>query len=308
MPLVVMKDLLQHAYQHGYAVGAFGVVGWDILEGVVEAAERARAPFILSVSKQCTGTDKIESLARAVVEVGRRAAAPVAVQVEVGNDLQAAEAALAMGCGGIVFNGSACSLLDNIARTKRVVTLAAPHKVLVIGQLGQLEGEGGDGESGNVISPLESRIYVERTGIGCLAVSVSRVGAGSKCDFTRLQKISQAVEIPLGVHGSTGFTDERMRRLIGFGATKINYSSPLLDLAAHRIRENALAGSQGYAATMNGVREAVRNEVERCIKVWGSGGRAAEVLLQCPRQDRSESGPVDNLTATCADLKSAAPI
>ena len=46
MPLVDMKDMLQHAYQHGYAVGAFGVAGWDILEGVVEAAEKRRTIFL----------------------------------------------------------------------------------------------------------------------------------------------------------------------------------------------------------------------------------------------------------------------
>jgi fructose-bisphosphate aldolase class II len=30
-----------------------------------------------------------------------------------------------------------------------------------------------------------------------------------------------------------------------------------------------------------GVRGAIRAEVERCIRVWGSSGRAAEVLAQC---------------------------
>lgn len=286
MPLVAMKDMLHHAYQHGYAVGAFGVVGWDILEGIVEAAEHARAPVILSVSRQYPGTDNIESLARAAIEVGRRAAIPIGVQAEVGDDLQAAEAAINIGCGGVVFNASAYPLLENIARTKRVVTMASQHDVLVVGQLGQIESDC-EGESSQATSPLESKAYVERTGIGCLAVSVSR-SAGSKCDFTRLQKINQTVAMPLGIHGSAGLTDERVRRMIAFGATKINYSTPLLDIAAQRIRENALAGMHGYAATMNGVREAVRQEVERCIKVWCSGGRAAEVLLQCRLHEEQE--------------------
>lgn len=74
MPLVDMKDMLQHAYHHGYAVGAFGVAGWEILEGVVAAAENMRAPIILSVSRSYTGTDNIESLARAVSEMGQRTA------------------------------------------------------------------------------------------------------------------------------------------------------------------------------------------------------------------------------------------
>ena len=76
MPLVNMQDMLQHAYRYGYAVGAFGVAGWDILEGVVEAAETLRAPVILSLSKSYPGTDNIESLALAVVDRAQRATVP----------------------------------------------------------------------------------------------------------------------------------------------------------------------------------------------------------------------------------------
>jgi fructose-bisphosphate aldolase class II len=51
MPLVDMKDMLQHAYQHGYAVGAFEVVSLDFLGGIMQAAEQARAPVILSIAE-----------------------------------------------------------------------------------------------------------------------------------------------------------------------------------------------------------------------------------------------------------------
>lgn len=289
MPLVDMQDMLHHAYRHGYAVGAFGVAGWDILEGVVEAAEHMRAPIILSISKSCPGTGNIESLARAVIEMSQRAAIPVAFQMEVDDDLQAAQAAIGMGCGGVVFNASGHPLPDNVALTKKVASLAAPHGVLVVGQVGQIESEqahdAAESAASGVTSPLEAKYYVERTGVGCLAVSVNRIqNGGSKYDFSRLSKINQAVAIPLGIHGSAGFTDDQLRRMIGFGAAKIHYSSALLDVAARRIRENALAGVEDYAATMEGVRNAVRLEVERCIRVWGCGGRAAEVLLQCRPQ------------------------
>lgn len=290
MPLVDMKNMLDHAYYHGYAVGAFGVAGWDILEGVVAAAENMRAPIILSVSNAYPGTDSIESLARGVIEMGQRATIPVAFQIEVEDNPQAAAAAISMGCDGVVFNASSHPLPDNVKLTQKVVGLAATRGVLVVGQVGQLEsGEANEGAESAVngsTSPLEAKYYVERTGVGCLAVSVNRINnGGNKYDFTRLSKINQAVGIPLGIHGSAGFTDDQLRRMIGFGAAKINYNSVLLDVAARRIRENALAGVEDYAATMEGVRDAVRLEVERCIRVWGSGGRAAEVLLQCRLQD-----------------------
>ncbi len=286
MPLVDMKDMLQHAYRHGYAVGAFGVAGWDILQGVMAAAENMRAPIILSVSQSCPGTDNIEPLARAVFEIAQRAASPVAFQIEVEDDPQAVQAAIDMGCSGIVFNASTHPLPENVALTKKVVSLAASQEVLVVGQVGLLESDqvpDAEGAAvGGTTSPLEAKYYVERTGVGCLAVSVNRMnGGGNRYDFSRLSKINQTVGIPLGIHGSADFTDDQLRRMIGLGATKIHYRSTLLEVASQRIREDALAGIESYAATMEGVREAVRLETERCIKVWGSSGRAAEVILQC---------------------------
>ena len=316
MPLVNMKDMLQHAYHHGYAVGAFGVAGWDILEGVVSAAENMRAPIILSISRNYPGTDNIESLARAVSEMGQRTAIPLAFQIEVDDTLQAAEAAINMGCGGVVFNASSHPLPENVALTQKVVALAEPRGVLVIGQVGQLESDqpadaAETVETGTIgtASPLEAKYYVDRTGVGCLAVSVNRANSsGNKYDFTRLSKINQTVGIPLGIHGSAGLTDEQLRRMISFGAAKINYSTVLFDVAAKKISENALAGVEGYAGIMDGVRDAVRLEAERCIRVWGSGGRGAEVLLQCKLMgaslDHAENGSDANEMDTSTKVKS----
>jgi len=46
-----MNDMLQHAYQHGYAVVAFEVDSLDFLEGIMQAAEQVRAPVILSMTE-----------------------------------------------------------------------------------------------------------------------------------------------------------------------------------------------------------------------------------------------------------------
>lgn len=297
MPLVNMTDMLQHAYRHNYAVGAFGVASWDILEGVVQAAENLRAPIILSLSKTYPGIDNIEALAMAVVGVAQRATIPVAFQVEVADDPQAVAEAVKMGCGGVVFDASQHALMDNIAFTKKAVGLARPHGVMVVGQLANLEnGEGPElstkesstkesttkeSLAGKSTSPTEAKCYVERTGVACLAVSVSRMERGStKHDFARLAKINQTLGIPLGIHGGSGLSDDQFRRMINFGAAKINYSTPLFDVVAQRIRQCARTPSAGYAGYVEQVRDAIRSEVERCIRLWGCSGRAAEVLQQ----------------------------
>lgn len=282
MPLVNMSDMLQHAYRHNYAVGAFGVASWDILEGVVKAAENLRAPIILSLSKTYPGTDNIEALAMAVVGVAQRATIPVAFQIEVADDPQTVAEAVKMGCSGVVFDSSQHALMDNVALTKKAMGQAKLHGVMVVGQLANVEnGEASEAVAGKSTSPTEAKYYVERTGVTCLAVSVSRMERGStKHDFTRLAKINQTLGIPLGIHGGSGLSDDQFRRMINSGAAKINYSTPLFDVVAQRIRQSARTPDAGYAEYVEQVRDAIRSEVERCIRLWGCSGRAAEVLQQ----------------------------
>lgn len=51
MALVDMRDMLLHAYRNNYAIGAFDLVSLDFLEAIVMAAERQKAPVILSLAE-----------------------------------------------------------------------------------------------------------------------------------------------------------------------------------------------------------------------------------------------------------------
>jgi len=68
MPLVNMHDMLYHAYNNNYAVGAFDLVSLDFLEAVIEAAESCRSSIILSIAEphfiipQGIQTRKLENL------------------------------------------------------------------------------------------------------------------------------------------------------------------------------------------------------------------------------------------------------
>ena len=51
MPLVNMRDIVYHAYNNNYAVGAFDLVSLDFLEAVIGAAEDCRSSVILSIAE-----------------------------------------------------------------------------------------------------------------------------------------------------------------------------------------------------------------------------------------------------------------
>lgn len=291
MPLVHMADMINHAYRHNYAVGAFGVNDLHFLEGIMQAAENCRAPVVLNLIESHFENNDFELLMPAVTAAARRAAVPVAINFDHGSSLAAAERAIRAGCNGVMVDTSALPFSDNLWQTRDIVTMAHACGVTVEGELGYVpgvEGENAKHHPGELAytSAAEAAGYVERTGVDCLAVSVGtvhgRMKGSPKLDYARLAKIKEATSVPLVIHGGSGLSDDQFRRLIANGAAKINYYTTLADAAGKRIRENVAADKKSdHSTLLAGVRDIVREEVERCMRLWGSGGRAAEVLTQC---------------------------
>jgi fructose-bisphosphate aldolase class II len=290
MPQVNMKDMLDHAYAHGYAVGAFDLVGLGFLEAIVAGAERARAPVILSLAESHFAHFDFDLAMAAVEAAARRASVPVAIHLDHGASLESAVKAIRLGANGVMVDTSHLSIFDNIAATRAVAETARACGVCVEGELGYVpgvEGEDAERHPGQVqyTTLAEARAFAERTGVDCLAVSIGtvhgRMKGKPKLDWGRLKEINAALGLPLVIHGGTGLSDDQFRKLITLGVAKINYYTALADTAGDAIQAAARAGARGYTALLAGVREAVAAEVERCLRVWGAAGRAAEVLDRC---------------------------
>jgi fructose-bisphosphate aldolase class II len=292
MPLVNISDMLHHAHQHRYAVGAFDVVSLDFIEGVMAAAESLRAPIILSLAESHFEVFDFELLMAAVERAAERSTVPVAIHLDHGSSLESAVRAINSGCTGVMVDASSLPLDENIARTREVVEMARGCGVPVEGELGYVpgvEGEDAARHPGELVYTTveEAQRYVAETGVDFLAVSIGtvhgRMQGEPQLDFQRLADIDRALsEVPLVIHGGTGLGEEQFRRLIENGVAKINYYTALADAAGQRIllngREHPTAG---YTTQANGVADAVQNEAERCIELWGSADRADELLSEC---------------------------
>jgi len=291
MPLVDMKDMLHHAYDNGYAVGAFDLVSLDFLEGIISAAERCRAPVILSLAESHFDYFDFELIMPAVEAAAQRATVPVAIHLDHGASPDTAARAINLGCNGVMVDASREPLPDNIRCTHDVVNMAHACGVPVEGELGYVpgvEGEDAERHPGKITftTVAEASSYREQTGVDFLAVSIGtvhgRMKGKPKLDFQRLQQINEALGIPLVIHGGTGLSDDQFRRLIANGVAKINYYTALSDAAAKRIIENINAGTtSGYTGLVKNIRTVIAAEAERCIRLWGAAGRADEVLSRC---------------------------
>ncbi|PLY14653.1 MAG: fructose-bisphosphate aldolase [Sedimenticola sp.] len=286
MALVNMRDMLNHAYRNGYAVGAFDLVSLDFLDGIITAAERCDAPVILSLAESHFAYFDFDLLMQSVEKAARRSSIPVAIHLDHGATLESAVKSINLGCNGVMVDASHHPLPENIERTKTVVRMAHACGVPVEGELGYVpgvEGEDAERHPGEIAytTAEEAEHYVRETGVDFLAVSIGtvhgRMQGAPQLDFERLQQINHSLKIPLVIHGGTGLSDDQFRQLIDRGVAKINYYTALADAAGDCIRSN-IQCKGGYTALLKGASEAIGKEVERCIRLWGSAGRAREVL------------------------------
>jgi fructose-bisphosphate aldolase class II len=291
MPLVNMRDMLYHAYDNNYAVGAFDLVSLDFLEAVIGAAENCRSAVILSIAEPHFANYDFELFLPAIEAAAKRASVPVAIQLDHGGCLETVTKAINLGCNGVMLDASNQNFSDNTEHTKAVAEMAHRCGVSVVGELGYIagnEGEGAEQHPGETAFtlPSEAKAYVERTCVDFLAVSIGtvqgRMNGRAKLDYVRLKQLNQAVNIPLVIHGGSGLNEDQFHKLTSNGVAKIDYYTALSDVAAKAMRKRSKENPKGsFTDLKKDVKEAIEQEVQRCLRQWGSAGRAAEVLERC---------------------------
>jgi len=291
MPLVNMRDMLYHAYENNYAVGAFDLVSLDFLEAVIDAAEDCRSAVILSVAEPHFAHYDFELFLPAVEAAAKRASVPVAIQLDHGSTFESAVKAINLGCNGVMLDVSNQDFFDNTNKTRAIVEMAHDCGVSVVGELGYVAGKEGEGaiqHPGETVFTLisEAKAYVERTGVDFLAVSIGtvqgRMTGRAKLDYARLKQLNQSLNIPLVIHGGSGLNEDQFHKLTLRGVAKIDYYTALSDVAVKAMRKRCKENpSDSFTDHKKDVKDAIGNEVQRCLHQWGSAGRAAEVLERC---------------------------
>jgi fructose-bisphosphate aldolase class II len=285
-----MKKMLNHAYRHRYAIGAFDVVNLDFVTGIISAAENRRSPVILSLAESHFDYFDFELLITAAESAAKRTAIPVAIHLDHGMTLDTAIRSINLGCNGVMVDASHQPFEQNVAMTRSVVEMARGCGVPVEGELGYVpgvEGEDAERHPGELTytSVEEAKSYVEATNVDFLAVSIGTVHGRMKgqpnLNYPLLEEINEALNIPLVLHGGTGLADEQYQELIKQGISKINYYTALADAASAQLQQNIKQGASNYTDILKGTSDAVMTEAERCIKLWGSAGKAEEILAEC---------------------------
>lgn len=285
MTLVSMKEMLQQAREHQYAVGQFNVNGLSWVHAILDAAQAEQAPVIVAASDRLIdflgGYRTIATLVRVLVEE-KGITVPVALHLDHGKSVDSCLHAIDAGFTSVMFDGSHGPIDQNIKQTRQVVEYAAPHGISVEAEVGTVGGIE-DGLIGGIqYADLHECVrIVEETGIDALAAALGSVHGKyigePKLGFTEMEAISQAIGIPLVLHGASGIPLHQLTRAIELGHAKVNINTESVTAWSLQLRQTLAdhPDTTEPRTILTPARQAIEDSVRAKIREFRSSGKAA---------------------------------
>ena len=273
MPLVSMRQLLDHAAENGYGIPAFNVNNLEQVQAVMTAADEVGAPVILQASagaRKYAGEHFIKHLIEAALESWPKV--PLVMHQDHGQSADVCKSAIDLGFSSVMMDGSLeadgktiASYDYNADVTKKVVDMAHARGVTVEGELGclgSLETMRGDKEDGHgteatmtreqlLTDPEQAADFVARTQLDALAIAIGTSHGAYK--FTRK---------PTGDILAIDRIKEIHRRIPNTHLVMHGSSSVPQDLLAI-IREHGGQMKETYGVPVEEIQEAIKHGVRK---------------------------------------------
>lgn len=253
------------------AVAAFNVITLEYAEGIIEGAERAGLPVLLSVSHNAVRFHgALRPLAAGCLALAESAAVPVGLHLDHCEDPGLVEEAAAIGFGSAMFDASALPYDENVARTAEVAARGRELGIWVEAELGEIGGKDGAHAPGVRTDPLEAAEFVAATGIDALAVAVGTSHAMTERtahpDIDLIGRIAAEVPVPLVLHGSSGVPDGGLAAAVAAGIRKVNVGTQLSSAYTGALIERLGPGPDPRSALV-AARDSIAADVERLLRV-----------------------------------------
>lgn len=285
--LVNAKEMLDKAYANGYAIGHFNTNNLEWTKAILKASEEKQTAVIVAASegaiKYMGGFRVVADLVKAMHdEMG--ITVPVAIHLDHGS-YEGAKNAIEAGFTSVMFDGSHFPLEENLEKTKEIVELAHSKGISVEAEVGGIGGEEDGVASAGELADVEECKKIAGLGIDFLAAGIGNIHGVYPADwqglnFDRLKEISDAVNMPIVLHGGTGIPDDQIKKAISLGVSKINVNTECQLVFAEATRKYIEAGKDQEGKGFDPRKlladgtQAVINKVEEKIDMFGSENSA----------------------------------
>ena len=273
MPLVSLRQLLDHAAENGYGLPAFNVNNMEQVCAIMDAASQLDSPVIMQASagaRKYAGEAFLRHQILAALEAYPNI--PIVMHQDHGQSMPVCMAAIRSGFSSVMMDGSlesdgktGASYEYNVATTRKIVEIAHAIGVSVegeLGVLGSLETMKGDKEDGHgadgtmtreqLLTDVEQAAdFVKQTQCDALAIAIGTSHGAYKFtkkptgDILAIDRIKEIhARIPnchLVMHGSSSVPQELLAEIREFGGDmKETYGVPVEEIVTgikHGVRK-----------------------------------------------------------------------
>ena len=249
MAIITMRQLLDHAAEHGYGIPAFNVNNIEQLRAIMIAAEKTNSPVIVQASagaRKYAGASFIKHMIEAATEEWPHI--PICMHQDHGASPAICFSSMELGFTSVMMDGSLeedmktpSSFEYNVRVTKEVVDRAHSEGVSVEGELGCLgsletmqagkeDGSGAEGELTKemlLTDPDEAADFVAQTQVDALAIAIgtshgaykfTRPPTGDVLSIERIRAIHKRIpNTHLVMHGSSSVPQDHLATINEFG-------------------------------------------------------------------------------------------
>jgi ketose-bisphosphate aldolase len=291
--LVNFNYLLEDAEKRNYGVGI--IEAWDnfTIQAAVEAAIEEKSPSAVMAWKYFIEKIGIETYADIALSYINSTDVPIALCLDECQDFSFILKCIKAGFSFVMHDGGAGEYGDsekldyneNVKRTKEIVKIAHALNVTVEASLGEVplakEGKKKGMETGSYTDLDQAYDFVKKTGIDILAPSIGNIHGLYKekwpePDWELAKKLVDTTGVPCALHGSSGASDEQLRKAISVGFRKINIATRYNEIYRKTLFEE-ISKCEGYACPFNScvaAAEEFKNEAKRLMReVYNSSGK-----------------------------------
>lgn len=243
MALVSLRQLLDHAAEHGYGLPAFNVNNLEQMRAIMMAADKTNSPVIVQASagaRKYAGAPFLRHLILSAIEEWPHI--PVVMHQDHGTSPAVCQRSIQLGFSSVMMDGSLkedgktpADYVYNVSVTREVVKMAHACGVSVEGEIGVLgsletgmageeDGVGAEGvldHSQLLTSVEEARQFVADTNVDALAIAVgtshgaykfTRPPTGDILAIDRIKEIHAALpNTHIVMHGSSSVPQEWLK-------------------------------------------------------------------------------------------------
>ncbi len=280
------QETIADALARGVAIGHFNISNIEGFWAVVNAAKKLDVPVIIGVSegeRDWIGVKEVKAL----VDIAKASGAKVFLNADHTYSFERVKEVVDAGYDSVIIDCAKLPYEENVKITKQCVDYAKSvnPNILVEAEFGFIGSsskildalpEGAAQDEVDLTSPEEAVAFVAATGIDLFAPAVGnvhgmmRTGKNPHLHIDHVKTISEAIKLPLVLHGGSGTRDEEFIQAAEAGMAIIHISTELRFAFQSALKAFLAANPDEVAPykIMKEPREAMQKVAEERLKLF----------------------------------------